>query len=281
MKIQLEAIRPDEGSSFRLLLDSRMNDFYYWHHHPEWELNYIRGADGTRHVGSHVSRYQYDSLVLIGSHIPHLNVDYGVKTDYQKTVLHIQPGFLERVTADVPEMSAMRRRIARSEHGILVEGETKVTIGAMLEGLFSLKPFEQFLEVLRIFQRLAESGETRLMHEAPVRSVFSRKVVERQAMLMHFIETNYGREITVGEAASLCHMTKVAFCRYFKQQTRLTFTEFLNHYRINEAKRLLLTVASVGDVCYACGFESLSYFNRVFRSITGLSPRDYRRQFGG
>ena len=46
MKVQLEAIRPDEGSSFRLLLDSRMNDFYYWHHHPEWELNYIRGADG-------------------------------------------------------------------------------------------------------------------------------------------------------------------------------------------------------------------------------------------
>ena len=46
MKIQFEDIRPDEGSSFRLLLDSRMNDFYYWHHHPEWELNDIRGADG-------------------------------------------------------------------------------------------------------------------------------------------------------------------------------------------------------------------------------------------
>lgn len=50
MKIQLEAIRPDEGSSFRLLLDSRMNDFYYWHHHPEWELNYIRGADGLNFI---------------------------------------------------------------------------------------------------------------------------------------------------------------------------------------------------------------------------------------
>ena len=279
MRLQLEHIHPDAGRSFRLLLDSRLNDFYYWHHHPEWELSYIRDADGTRHVGEHVSKFEGDSLVLIGSHIPHLNVDYGVKTDYRKTILHIHPDLIQRMADGIPEMEDFQKLITRSAHGINIWGHTKVRIGAMMEGLSGLSSFDQFLEVLRIFQCLAESTETELLHATPVSNQHTRKTMERMEMLYRFIEAHYGDPIELEEVAVLCHMTKAAFCRYFKQQTRLTFTEFLNHYRVNQAKRLLLTDESIGNVCYACGFESLSYFNRVFRKLTGSSPGGYRKRF--
>ena len=78
MKIQLEQINPDAKSSFRLLHNPRLNDLFYWHFHPEYELVYIEGANGTRHVGDHISLYEYSDLVLIGSNIPHLNFDYGM-----------------------------------------------------------------------------------------------------------------------------------------------------------------------------------------------------------
>src|SRR5438046_5495855 len=103
LKIQLETIQPRNNSSFQLLLDSRLNNFYFWHYHPELELNYIEGANGKRHIGEHISRFENGSLVFIGSNIPHLNNDHGIKTDYEKIVLHIQPDFLKEALVKTPE----------------------------------------------------------------------------------------------------------------------------------------------------------------------------------
>ncbi|WP_299530080.1 AraC family transcriptional regulator [Ulvibacterium sp.] len=279
MKIQLESIQPASNSSFQILPNSRMNDFYFWHYHPELELTYIEGANGRRHIGQHISRYESSSLVFIGSNIPHLNVDYGVKTDYKKTVLHIRPDFLKENSIQTPELLAVHRFLEQSKYVIVIEGKTKTIAGEMLEKLSVLHPFEQFLEVLRVFQLLAHCTEIKLLHDSPVKNQYTRKSQERLQLLYDFIEANYQRKIKVEEVADLCHLTKVAFCRYFKQATHLTFTEFLNQYRINQAKRLLLLDKNVSEVCYACGFESLSYFNRVFKAITLENPLAFKKQY--
>jgi len=84
MKIKLETFNSDSKSPFRLLHNPRLNNLFYWHFHPEYELVYIEGASAARHVGDHISTYQDSDLVFIGSNIPHLNFDYGVQTDYYK-----------------------------------------------------------------------------------------------------------------------------------------------------------------------------------------------------
>ena len=89
MRIQLETIT-NQHRSFSMMLNPRLSDLFYWHFHPEYELVYIKGATGTRHIGDHISTYDGNDLVLIGSNIPHLNFDYGVKTDYQKVVVHLK-----------------------------------------------------------------------------------------------------------------------------------------------------------------------------------------------
>jgi AraC-like DNA-binding protein len=58
----------------------------------------------------------------------------------------------------------------------------------------------------------------------------------------------------------------------------MTFTEFVNQYRVREAKRLLLADQSVTEVCFASGFESLSYFNRIFKKVTGQNPMQFKKQ---
>ena len=95
MKIQLETIASHSKRTFTMMYNPRMSDLFYWHFHPEYELVYIKGANGTRHVGEHISTYAGSDLVLIGSNIPHLNFDYGVKTNYQKVVVHIKPEFIK------------------------------------------------------------------------------------------------------------------------------------------------------------------------------------------
>ena len=278
MKVQFEAIRPDAESSFHLMLNPRLNDFYFWHFHPEYELVYIEGADGQRHVGEHISRYEGSDLVFIGSNIPHLNFDYGVKTGYEKVVLHIRPDFLSEALGSTPELATIRHFFELSACGIAIGGDTKQQAGERMKTLHLLPPFEQFLEVLRILQFLANSAEISLLHDAPVKNRYNKKEQDRLQLLYRFIEEHYRRRIELAEVAAMCHLTEAAFCRYFKKITRLTFTEFLNHYRITQAKRLLLLDHNVSEACYACGFESLSYFNRTFRRVTQENPLAFKKR---
>lgn len=279
MKIQLEAIKPDMESSFHLMVNPRLNDFFFWHFHPELELTYIEGANGNRHVGEHISKYEGNDLVLIGSNIPHLNFDYGVKSEYQKIVLHIQPDFLADAIHKQPELKYIQSLFARAMHGIAISGDTKHEVGHSLKRLHALNQFEQFIEVLQILHRLAYSRETTLLHPQPLKNNYNKKEQERLQVLYRYIDAHYHQKITIHQAADLCHMSEAAFCRYFKKITQLTFTHFLNLYRINHAKRLLISDLNINESGYACGFESQSYFNRVFKKVTGENPIEFKKRF--
>ena len=278
VKIQLESIRPDENSSFRLLRNPRLSDLFFWHFHPQYELVYIEGANGTRHVGDHISEYRGSDLVLIGSNIPHLNFDYGVKTDYEKVVLHIQPAFRERLFSGIPELAAIFQLFEDARFGLAFTGDTKRRVGKRLKGFHELPPFRQFLELLYIFQILATSKEIAKLHDEPYVNQYSKKEQERLRRIYAFIDQHFHQKIDLETIASLCNLTKPAFCRYFKKATGNTFVGFLNQYRISQAKRLLLRGLSVSETCYASGFESLSYFNRTFKRITRENPTTFKHR---
>ena len=99
----------------------------------------------------------------------------------------------------------------------------------------------------------------------------------RIASVYNYIMHNYSRPLTLDDAAKQAHLTPTAFCRYFKKHTRHTFVHFVNKVRVNEACKLLVNgpQASIAAIAYSCGFNSITNFNYVFKSITGASPREY------
>lgn len=279
MKTQLEHIQADANSSFRLLHNPKLNDCFFWHFHPEYELVYIEGTNGTRHVGNHISQYVGSDLVLIGADIPHLNFDYGVTTFYQKEVLHILPNFKNKVFNEIPELTSIYQLFEKSQHGIAFTGKTKEEVGERLKQFYQLPPFQQFLEALQIFEILANSEEYELLHDVPYVNQYSKKEQERLRTVYAYIDENYQEKIALEEVAALCNLTKAAFCRYFKKTTGNTFVGFLNQYRISQAKRLLLAGANVSEACYESGFESLSYFNRIFKKVTNENPKTFKERY--
>lgn len=278
MKIQLESIAPDSKSPFRLLHDPKLNHLFYWHFHPEYELVYIEGATATRHVGDHISQYRESDLVLIGSNIPHLNFDYGVNTSYRKEVLHIKPFFKEQFVSQFPELRSLERLLELSKYGLAFNGGTKNEIGGLLKELHLLDPFEFFMQCLAILKKLALSKDFELLHSKPFVNRYRKKEQDRIRKIYALVDERYQAKITVEEVASLCNMTKPAFCRYFKIATGNTFISFLNQYRISQAKRLLLLGKNISETCYECGFESLSYFNRTFKTITTENPSSFKKR---
>lgn len=276
MKIQLENIQPNDKSSFHLLHNPKLNDLFFWHFHPEFELVYIEGADGKRHVGYHLSNFTGSDLVLIGSNIPHLNFDHGIKTDYHKEVLHISASFKEKVFQEIEELQDVYELLDRSQHGIAFFGETKKAVGAKMKQLQPLDRFSQFLEIIKLLKDLAHSDEFELLHANPIINNKANKQQQRLQQVYSYIDEHYAQKIELEEVAQRVNLGKEAFCRYFKRNTGSTFTQFLNQYRITQAKRLLLAGRNITETCYECGFESLSYFNRTFKKISGENPSTYK-----
>ena len=279
MKIQLETISPHSKSPFRLLHDPKLNHLFYWHFHPELELVYIEGANAKRHVGDHISEYKGSDLVLIGSNIPHLNFDHGVTTTYQKEVLHLKPEFKDTFLEGVPELHQIDRLLDLSRYGIAFYGETKKKAGGLMKKLHLLDPFDFFMSIMHILKLLSGSKEFELLHKTPFVNKYSNKEQLRLRKIYGFIDERYQDKISLEEVAGICNLTKPAFCRYFKKATGSTFIEFLNQYRISQAKRILLMGKNVSETCYECGFESLSYFNRSFKKITGKNPSEFKTTY--
>ena len=85
------------------------------------------------------------------------------------------------------------------------------------------------------------------------------------------------RQITLDETAEHVHLHPSYFSTLFKQSTGSSFKEYLNMVRIEESKRLLAnTDFSIIDIAIAAGFEDQSYFSKVFKKYTGITPKQYR-----
>jgi AraC-like DNA-binding protein len=278
MKIQKEIVLPDPGQSFRLFTPSLRNSFF-WHYHPEYELVYVEALTGIRHVGQHISSFMGSDLVLIGSNVPHLNFDYGIETDYHQIVVQLKENFLGAAFKETPELSAIYQLFEKAYLGLSFSGETKRIVSKKLTHMQSLSHFEQLISLLEVFQLLANSKEVIALNErdTSIKLFLDDKI--RMGSVYKYIHANYDKRPDVNAVAASVHLSTPAFCRYFKKQTKMTFTDFVNQYRITQAKTLLLKGLTVSEACYEVGFESLSHFNKLFRKLTGENPSVLKKRY--
>jgi AraC-like DNA-binding protein len=277
-EIQLEKVEFEPGKSFKLF-SPRLRNTFLWHYHPEFELVYVEADAGIRHVGSHISGYTQSDLVFIGNSIPHLNFDYRLRSEYHQVVVQLREDFLGSAIGVSPEFSVIQQLFKRAGAGIAFYGETKTITAERLKQLNNLSSFKQLIELVDIFQFLANSNEYDLLNESGVSMQFFLKDKVRMGAVYEYIDANYNRKPDVNVVAEKVHLTPPAFCRYFKRQTNMTFTDFVNQYRIDMAKNLLMQDKNITETCYAVGFESLSYFNKLFNKITGENPSDFKKSW--
>jgi AraC-like DNA-binding protein len=278
MKIQKEVVVPNPGQSFKLFNPS-LRKHFFWHYPPEFELVYVEAITGIRHVGQHISNYMESDLVLIGANIPHLNFDYELKTEYRQIVIQFKEHFLGEAFKEAPELNDIQALFKRANLGLSFTGDTKNIVAEKLKTLQSMEKFKQLLCLLEIFQILALSDEVIELNDRDTSvSLFLNDKI-RMGAVYEYIQANFDNTPDVNKVASSVHLSTAAFCRYFKKQTKMTFTDFVNQYRITQAKTLLLQDKTISETCYEVGFESLSYFNKLFRKIAGENPSAFKKRY--
>jgi AraC-like DNA-binding protein len=277
-QIQLEKINFEQGKSFRLF-SPRLKNTFFWHYHPEFELVYVEAPAGIRHVGTHISGYTNSDLVFIGGNLPHLNFDYRLRSEYHQIVIQLRTEFLGAALSLAPEFSDIHQLFKKAEYGVAFHGHTKIRVVEKLKALKGLDDFQQLIELIHIFRILAESSERTILNDDLSSKDFILKDKIRMGAVYEYIDKYYDQKPDVNRIASSVHLTTPAFCRYFKRQTNMTFTDFVNQYRIERAKNLLMQDRNVTETCYAVGFESLSYFNKLFNKIVGENPSSFKKNW--
>lgn len=107
-----------------------------------------------------------------------------------------------------------------------------------------------------------------------------RQVSRTVSRILQIIETSYERDISLDELADQVNISPNYLSSLFKKEMQQNFADYLVHYRIEKSKELLLgTYLKFSEVAYQSGFTNHSYFSRTFKRITGVSPREFRRQW--
>jgi len=277
MQIKKEEITIEPGHSFTVF-SPRLKNFFFWHYHPEFELVYVEAVAGIRHVGKNISSFDQSDLVFIGSNIPHLNFDYGLEVEYKQIVVQFKEHFLRDLIIDTPEFSQICALFQRASMGLSFSGTTKELVVSKLQEVQETESFQSLLILLDILQLLASSKEVQELNTEDTSVKLFLKDKIRMGTIYNYIHRNFNLKPDVNVIASSVSLSTPAFCRYFKKQTDMTFTDFVIQYRITQAKTMLLNDLTVSEVAYAVGLESLSYFNKVFKKITGETPTEFKKK---
>ena len=105
-----------------------------------------------------------------------------------------------------------------------------------------------------------------------------RENEKRINIVCQYIQKHATETLTIHKAAALIHLSPSAFCKFFKRMTAKTFSDYVNEIRItNVCNDLLATDKQVAEIAYENGFETLTYFNRIFLKKKNMSPSSYRK----
>lgn len=276
MKVEYEKISPDTGSSFRMIHWKSENDRYFWHYHPEYEIVFVRKGSGKLHIGEHLKNYEEGELVFIGPDLPHTGFGYGVIGEHEEIVVQLRKDFLGEDFMQKPELQHVRELFERAKQGLSFHGKVRKLVASKLQKMLILSHFERLIELLNIFHTLASTTEFLVLNSSDKSFDFSHKDEDRINKVYEYVEHNYQQSIDIQAVADLTNLTIPSFCRYFKKITHITYTDFVNEYRINQACRLLFENKPIADICFEVGFNNISHFNKTFKQLKGVSPREYK-----
>ncbi|MDG1451290.1 MAG: AraC family transcriptional regulator [Polaribacter sp.] len=281
IKPTLEKISPNFGSS---ILVKKHTEFLkeikaFWHFHPEIELVYVNKGKGKTHIGNHLSYFNNSQLLLIGANLPHNGFTDRLTTNGSETLVQFKPEFLGDTFFEIPEMKPIHILFEKAKKGIVFGVKTKQKLGIKIEKLTEKKGFKQVLILLEILHTLSKSEDYTILNADGFAFEAQPQNNNKIDEIFKYINENFNQHISLDEIAGLVSMTVPAFCRFFKKSTGKTFTKLVNEYRVVHATKLLSeSQSSITDICFECGFNNFSHFNKLFKEFTGKSASKYRNE---
>ena len=277
MKPELEQVDLKNAEQSFRFFKTEVDAFVpFWHYHPELELTFIINGDGTRFVGDSIEPFNDFDLVLLGKNLPHHWVSAKEEKKMKQKAVIFQ--FDENIFNGLKECRHFKTFFDLASKGIYFENPSKTIIDRILS-FETLGRFEQLIAFMELIEDLSKQKDQRfLVTDSYMHVNKSGFNEEKFSMVNNYILEHLNHSITVNHMAEITHMVPQSFCRWFKKHSGHSFINFLNRTRVERACHELLTSSnSIQNIAFSCGFETISHFNRTFKSFKGCNPSHFKK----
>lgn len=258
--------------------------FYpYLHRHQEIQLTWIQQGEGTLVAENDMHTFRSGDIYWLGVNLPHVfksdpsyfSAESGKRVQTLNIFFNVK-GQLDSFF-ELPEIKNLKNFLQNSQTGFKVPVQYSAEISARMLQMENGSGVDQLVHFIELLKQLSSFPELEPLSSCAQPANFSEHEGIRIGAIYNYIMQKYDKPITLEDVSRQAHMTPQAFCRYFKKHTLHTFVSFLNEVRINEACKKLTdgNYDSIATVAYNCGFNSITNFNRVFKSVTHKSPSEY------
>jgi len=251
------------------------------HQHREYELNFIENGRGVRRiVGDSVEEIGDWELTLIAEeNLEHAWEQGSCKSkDVREITIQFDPELFGEKMQTKSQFASILKMLVKAEHGLTFSMRAIMKSYPLLDRLASEQnSFDQYLDFLKILYELSLDEEARVLSSSSFANTERTGESRRVLKVKQYINDNYKEDLRLPELAAMAGMTPSAFSRFFKLRTGRTLTDYVLDIKLGHAARMLVdTAMNISEICYACGFNNLSNFNRLFKANRGATPREFR-----
>jgi AraC-like DNA-binding protein len=249
-----------------------------FHFHNAYEIALIIKSSGKRVIGDSIEDFTDGDLVLMGPQLPH--VSYSNNNESPKVhalVVYFHPDWLTDAHLNSADFAKFRELFDDINRGIKILGNTKKKVVRSILKLKNYKGLQRIITILEILEIISNSKEYQCLASEGYANSYSQKDVKRMDKVYKYVMEHFTEDIMLDDIASIANLTPTAFCKFFKIKTKKTFSNFVNEVRIGYACKLLCDENfSISQICFKCGFNNLTNFNKNFKHFTKMVPSEYK-----
>ena len=248
------------------------------HFHDAYEVYYLLSGERYYFIENRTFHVMAGDLVLINVHDLHKTIDAGVPK-HQRILINFQEAFI--LTGNQSAKAVLEPIFAGNNNIVRLTADLRSHVESLMHKmmfevknqstgyLVSLQALLMQL-LVHVCRNMQHNTISNFDHPSPMH----KKVSE----MVEYINRNYMEPLTLSTMSELFYVSPYHLARIFKEATGFTFVEYLNSVRIREAQNLLReSRQKVIGISEKVGFGSIAHFGRVFKSVTGLAPLDYRK----
>ncbi len=280
----IREITPLSDKDCFYIADRRKTRFTYpIHCHKEFELNFVEHAAGVRRiVGDSVElTSEYDLVLIASSDLEHCWEQGECNSpDIREVTIQFSYHFFDGLI-NTNQFNLVKDMLNKAKNGLCFPLPAIMKVYSIIDALSEKKGFYAVIDFLTLLYELSFfTDKARMLSSSSFAKIEVQSNSRRIQKVQHYINTHYQEEIRLKQLAEMVGMTEVAFSRFFKLRTGKSLSDYIIDIRLGHAVRLLVNSAmSVAEICYECGFNNLSNFNRIFKKKKNCSPKEFRDNY--
>lgn len=257
---------------------------YPVHIHPECELNFIENAKGAqRVVGDSIEEIGDLELCLIANeNLEHAWMNYKCQSkEIREITIQFRKELFLQSLLSKKQFHSINIMLENAKKGVVFSSQAIEKVRLSLNSLTATQDgFYSVIDLLTILHELSMDENFRILSSSMFVNKDDSSESRRVQKMINYMHDNYQKDIHLLDVADYVNMSEVSFSRFMKKRTGKNYIEYLNDLRLGIASRHLVdTNKTISEICFECGFNNLSNFNRIFKKRKGCTPKEFRENY--